>query len=245
MESTAVKSGTEPQASKRVELPVQGMSCASCVATVEGGLRRTPGVREAAVNLAAERASVIFDPQSVRLADLIKAVEGTGYAVPVERVVIPVQGLELAASGEKIERALLAIEGVRSAAVNLAAEQVAVEFVPHVTSVEDLRRAIRDVGYEPLEVVEASADRGQHRRARRVRTLRNRFLVAILLSVPILWGSLHHMGLTGVWVPRILTDWRVQLLLAIPVQFWAGWRFYRGAWRAEERRVGKECRYRW
>ena len=232
MESTAVKSGTEPQASKRVELPVQGMSCASCVATVEGGLRRTPGVREAAVNLAAERASVIFDPRSVRLEDLIKAVEGTGYAVPVERVVIPVRGLELAASGEKIERALLAIEGVRSAAVNLAAEQVAVEFVPHVTSVEDLRRAIRDVGYEPLEVAEASVDREQQRREREIRTLRNQFLGAILLSVPILWGSLHHMGLTGVWVPRILTDWRVQLLLAIPVQFWAGWRFYRGAWAA-------------
>src|SRR3972149_6079788 len=82
MESTAVKSGTEPQASKRVELPVQGMSCASCVATVEGGLRRTPGVREAAVNLAAERASVIFDPRSVRLEDLIKAVEAAGHAAP-------------------------------------------------------------------------------------------------------------------------------------------------------------------
>ncbi|KRT77080.1 MAG: Cu(2+)-binding/translocating P-type ATPase, Cu2+-exporting ATPase [Armatimonadetes bacterium CSP1-3] len=152
--------------------------------------------------------------------------------MPVERVVIPVQGLELAASGEKIERALLAIEGVRSAAVNLAAEQVAVEFVPHVTSVEDLRRAIRGVGYEPLEVAEASVDREQQRREREIRTLRNQFLGAILLSVPILWGSLHHMGLTGVWVPRILTDWRVQLLLAIPVQFWAGWRFYRGAWAA-------------
>src|SRR3972149_1190218 len=178
MASTAVKSGTEPQASKRVELPVQGMSCASCVATVEGGLRRTPGVREAAVNLAAERASVIFDPRSVRLEDLIKAVEGTGYAVPVERVVIPVQGLELAASGEKIERALLTIEGVRSAAVNLAAEQVAVEFVPHVTSVEDLRRAIRGPGYEPLEVAESWVDREQQRREREIRTLRNRWLVA-------------------------------------------------------------------
>src|SRR3989304_738663 len=158
MESTGVKSGTEPQASKRVELPVQGMSCASCVATVEGGLRRTPGVREAAVNLAAERASVTF-PRSVRLEDLIKAVEGTGYAVPVERVVIPVKGLELAASGEKIERALLAIEGGRSAAVTRAGERVAVGFVPPVTSVGDLPRAIRDVGYEPLEIAEASVDR--------------------------------------------------------------------------------------
>src|SRR3972149_3193260 len=229
MESTALKGTITMLDDGLVVAPVQGDTRPSCVATVEGGLRRTPGVREAAVNLAAERASVIFDPHAVRLEDLIKAVEGTGYAVPVERVVIPVQGLELAASGEKIERALLAIEGVRSAAVNLAAEQVAVEFVPHVTSVEDLRRAIRGTGYEPLEVAEASVDREQQRREREIRTLRNQFLGAILLSVPILWGSLHHMGLTGVWVPRILTDWRVQLLLAIPVQFWGGWGFYRGA----------------
>ena len=111
MESTAVKTGTEPKTSKRVELPVQGMSCASCVATVEGGLRRTPGVREAAVNLAAERASVIFDPQALRLEDLIKAVEDTGYAVPVERVVIPVQGLEVAGDAPQARQHLLPLRG--------------------------------------------------------------------------------------------------------------------------------------
>jgi Cu+-exporting ATPase len=217
---------------RRIELPVGGMSCASCVATVEGGLRRTAGVREAAVNLAAERASVLFDPETVRLEDLIKAVEGVGYEVPVERAVIAIKGLELAASTEKLERALRQIEGVRAATVNLASEHAAVEYVPRVVSPEDLRRAIRDAGYEPLEAVDEGVDHESERRRREIRTLRRQFLVAIALSVPILWGSLPHMGLRGLWTPEPLMDWRVQLLLATPVQFWAGWRFYRGAWAA-------------
>ncbi|MBI3976306.1 MAG: heavy metal translocating P-type ATPase, partial [Armatimonadetes bacterium] len=217
---------------RRIDLPVGGMSCASCVATVEGGLRRTRGVREAAVNLAAERASVTFDPETVRLEDLIKAVEGVGYEVPLERVVIPIKGLELAPSTEKIERALRQIEGVRAATVNLASEQAAIEYVPRVVSVEDLRRAIRDAGYEPLDAGESGIDGEAERRRREIRTLRRQFLVAIALSLPILWGALPHMGVGGIWTPEVLMDWRMQLLLATPVQFWAGWRFYRGAWAA-------------
>ncbi len=223
--------------SRRIDLPVGGMSCASCVATVEGGLRRTRGVREAAVNLAAERASVTFDPQTVRLEDLIRAVEGVGYQVPVERVAIPIKGLELAPSTEKLERALRQHEGVRAATVNLASEQAAIEYVPRVVSVEDLRRAIRDAGYEPLEVAESGIDREAERRRREIRTLRRQFLVAIALSLPILWGALPHIGVRGLWTPEILMDWRVQLLLATPVQFWAGWRFYRGAWAAARHRA--------
>jgi Cu+-exporting ATPase len=217
---------------RRIEIPVGGMSCASCVATVEGGLRRTEGVRDAAVNLAAERASVLFDPERVRLEDLIKAVEGVGYEVPVERTAIPIKGLELAASTEKLERALRQIEGVRAASVNLASEQAVVEYVPRVVSPEDLRRAIRDAGYEPLAAGEEGVDLEIERRRREIRTLRRRFLIAVALSIPILWGSLPHMGLRGLWTPEPLMDWRVQLLLATPVQFWAGWRFYRGAWAA-------------
>jgi Cu+-exporting ATPase len=217
---------------RRIEIPVGGMSCASCVATVEGGLRRTEGVRDAAVNLAAERASVLFDPERVRLEDLIKAVEGVGYEVPVERAVIPIKGLELAASTEKLERALRQIEGVRAASVNLASEQAVVEYVPRVVSPEDIRRAIRDAGYEALAAGEEGVDLEIQRRRREIRTLRRRFLVALALSIPILWGSLPHMGLRGLWTPEPLMDWRVQLLLATPVQFWAGWRFYRGAWAA-------------
>ncbi|MDQ7829186.1 MAG: heavy metal translocating P-type ATPase [Armatimonadota bacterium] len=242
--------GGAPAGRRRIELPVEGMSCASCVAAVEGGLRQVPGVVDAAVNLAAERAAVLFDPAQAGLEDLIRAVERTGYQVPVERVVLPVRDLALAASGEPLERALRAVQGVRDVAVNLASEEVVVTCISGVVTADDLRRAIRAAGYEPeapplAAPVEArlrapveaprDADREARRRRRELRDLRRRLVVAAVLAIPVLWGSAHHMGL-AIWVPPLLTDWRVQALLAAPIQFWAGWRFYRGAWAAARHR---------
>jgi Cu+-exporting ATPase len=216
---------------RRVDLPVAGMSCASCVARVEQSLRQTPGVAAAQVNFAAERAAVTFDPTAASLQDLVAAVHGAGYEVPRARTVIPIAGMSCASCVAKVEAALRGVDGVVEAAVNLAREQATVEYVPGVASPEALRRAIREAGYEPLATEEATVDREAQRRARELRDLRLRLAVAVLLSVPILWGSLPHMGVAG-WTPAVLQDWVVQFLLATPVQVWAGWRFYRGLWAA-------------
>ncbi len=216
---------------RRVDLPVAGMSCASCVARVEQHLQRVPGVVTAQVNFAAERAAVTFDPAAVRVEDLVAAVHDAGYEVPRARIVIPIAGMSCASCVAKVEAALRAVDGVVSAAVNLAREQATVEYVPGVASPDALARAIRAAGYEPLATEEATVDREAQRRARELRDLRLRLAVAALLSAPILWGSLPHMGI-DVWTPPLLHDWTVQFLLATPVQLWAGWRFYRGLWAA-------------
>lgn len=216
---------------KKIDLPVEGMSCASCVARVEGGLQKTPGVSEAQVNFASERASVSFDPGRISVQDLVAAVHGAGYGVPKARISIPVSGMSCASCVDKVERALRATDGVLQASVNLATEQASVEYIPGVATSEALRRAIRDAGYEPLAVEEGTVDREAERRVQELASLRTRLVGAALLSIPILWGSLPHMGL-NVWVPAILHSWTVQFLLATPVQFWAGWRFYRGMWAA-------------
>ncbi len=214
---------------RRIELPVEGMSCASCVARVEDGLKKTRGVTSAQVNFASERASVAFDARQINVQDLIAAVHGAGYEVPRERLDIPIQGMSCASCVAKVEDALRGVEGVTGASVNLAREQAAVEFIPGVATPEALRRAVRDAGYEPLAAEEAAVDREAERRARELRDLRTRLIGATLFSIPILWGSLPHMGLE-LWAPMILHNWVVQFLLAAPVQFWAGWRFYRGMW---------------
>ncbi len=216
---------------KRIELPVEGMSCASCVARVEEGLQKTPGVTAAQVNFASERASVAFDPKRISVEDLVAAVHGSGYAVPRERLVIPISGMSCASCVEKVEAALRATDGVLQASVNLAREQAAVEFVPGVATPEALRRAVRDAGYDALAPEEGTVDREAQRRARELAALRTRLIGAALLSIPILWGSLPHMGVE-IWGPAVLHSWTVQFLLATPVQFWAGWRFYRGMWAA-------------
>jgi Cu+-exporting ATPase len=219
------------RARRRVDLPVAGMSCASCVARVEQHLRQVPGVAAAEVNFAAERAAVTFDPAAVSVQRLVAAVHDAGYEVPRARTVIPIAGMSCASCVAKVEAALRAVDGVVAAAVNLAREQATVEYVPGVASPEALRRAIRAAGYEPLASEEATVDREAQRRARELRDLRLRLAVAALLSAPILWGSLPHMGI-ALWTPPVLHDWTVQFLLATPVQVWAGWRFYRGLWAA-------------
>ena len=216
---------------KRIDLPVEGMSCASCVARVEEGLQKTPGVTSAQVNFASERASVAFDAGRIRVADLVAAVHGAGYAVPRERLVIPISGMSCASCVDKVESALKSTDGVLQASVNLASERATVEYIPGVASPEAVRQAVRDAGYEPLAAEEAASDHEAERRARELRALRTRLIGAAILSVPVLWGSLPHMGV-NVWTPGLLHSWVVQFLLATPVQFWAGWRFYRGMWAA-------------
>lgn len=222
---------TRVPAAKRIDLPVEGMSCASCVARVEEGLQKTPGVTGANVNFAAERAAVAYDPARIGVPELVAAVHGSGYAVPRERLVIPIAGMSCASCVSKVEDALRSTEGVLDASVNLAREQATVEYIPGVATPDALRRAVRDAGYEALASEEGAVDREAARRARELTGLRARLVGAILLTIPILWGSLHHMGVR-VWAPALLENWVVQFLLATPVQFWAGWRFYRGMWAA-------------
>jgi len=223
--------GNGRTAAKRIELPVEGMSCASCVARVEEGLLKTAGVSAAHVNFASERAAVAFDAAQATLTDLVAAVRGSGYEVRSERLVIPIAGMSCASCVNTVETALRSVEGVLDASVNLAREQATVEFIPGVATPEALRRAVRDAGYEPLAAEEGAVDREAERREREQRALRMRLVGAALLSLPILWGSLPHMGV-HVWAPALLHNWMVQFALATPVQFWAGWRFYRGMWAA-------------
>ncbi|MDQ7840588.1 MAG: heavy metal translocating P-type ATPase [bacterium] len=216
---------------RRIELPVEGMSCASCVNRVEEGLLKTAGVSAVQVNFASERALVAFDAAQATLTDLIAAVRAVGYEVRNERLVIPIAGMSCASCVNTVETALRTVEGVLSASVNLAREQATVEFIPGVATPQALWRAVRDAGYEPLAAEEGAVDREAERREREQRALRIRLVGATLLCLPILWGSLPHMGV-HVWAPALLHNWMVQFALATPVQFWAGWRFYRGMWAA-------------
>ena len=215
---------------KRLDLPVEGMSCASCVLKVEEGLKHTEGVQTVAVNFAAQRAAIAYDPKEVSTERFVDVVRSLGYDVPVRSVQLPVRGMSCASCVEKVEGALRGVDGVLRANVNLASERATVDALA-TTPLSTLRRAVRDAGYEAPEVEgEAAEDYERAARAREIATLRRKLVAGTLLSIPILWGSLHHMGLHQIWIPELLKSWYVQLALATPVQFWVGWQFYRGAW---------------
>src|SRR5512145_2998650 len=112
---------TDPgSAVARWTIPVEGMTCASCVARVEKGLSRVEGVASASVNLAAKTASVAVDPEKVGPWALASAIRDAGYEVATEKLSLPIEGMTCASCVARVEKALAAVPGVLSASVNLA-----------------------------------------------------------------------------------------------------------------------------
>jgi Cu+-exporting ATPase len=158
-----------------VSFPVDGMSCASCVNRITRYLRTVDGVADANVNLAAESATVRFDPARVTVRGLAEAVEAAGYVARLEQAATADHDADVAEVAEA--------------------------------------RSVRD---------EAAAEH--------LASIRRRLIVATLLTIPLL-GGLARMTVAP-WLPAILSDPFFQLALATPVQFWAGWPFYLGTWKA-------------
>jgi Cu+-exporting ATPase len=223
-----------PSAEARLDVGIQGMHCASCVSAVEEALRAVPGVREADVNLAAERGTARYDPAVATPAAVVAAIREAGYRPGVEGARITVRGMSCASCVGAVERALRAAPGVLSADVNLATGVATVAFLPAMTSPADLRRVVREAGYEPQEATagDAATDRERVAREREVAALRWKLCIAAGLTVPVVLGSFPDWF---PWLPAPLTSFWTLLLLATPVQFWAGAQFYRGAWAALRR----------
>ena len=208
-----------------LELPIDGMSCAACAARIERRLNTLPGV-EAAVNFAGEKAVVSFDPDQVTPAELVERVTKTGFKVIPRTVELAVDGMTCAACSSRVETLLNRMEGVE-ATVNLAAEKARVRFMPGRTDVETLIAAVAKAGYGAREVGLNDHAEERARRERVYRAERKRFVVALVLTLPLLAQMIWMVAGVAGELPRWL-----QLLLATPVQLWVGLRFYRGAWNA-------------
>ncbi|HEB75488.1 MAG TPA: copper-translocating P-type ATPase [Nitrospirae bacterium] len=207
----------------QITLPVKGMSCASCVKAVEKALGRVEGVTDVSVNFASEKATVTAR-DAVPLERLIGAVRAEGYDVATSRLEFAVKGMTCAACSAAVERALKGLYGVVSVNVNLATGKALVEYIPTLTGFEDFKQRVKAEGYEAEAVTEEFTDREREEREREYRELLLRFRVSAVLSALVLLGSV-----TGI---PLLSNRYILFLLATPVQFWGGMRFYRSAWTA-------------
>ena len=117
---------------KQLSLPVTGMTCANCSLSVERNLKRLDGVEEAAVNLATERASVIYDPGVVGEQQFLALIRDIGYDVATAKAELPITGMTCANCARTVERALNRLEGVVAATANFASERASVEYLPGV-----------------------------------------------------------------------------------------------------------------
>jgi len=237
-ESDASETGlTHEMSLKKVEFPVNGMSCASCVAKVEKGLAKMTGIADAKVNFATEKATVTFDPAKVGMTDFITTVRGLGYEAGVEKVSLPIHGMSCASCVKKVEGALGGLDGVIKASVNFATERASVQYIPGTVAVTDFKKAVRDAGYEVLETDRAETedivDQEQAARRAEFRKLKHRFLAGLVFAIPVfLLAYWKALGLTALYDMSRSTNFYLQLIFQTPIQFWVGWQFYVGAWKS-------------
>jgi P-type Cu+ transporter len=222
-----------------LDIGIQGMTCANCSARVERALRKTPGVAEATVNLATERASVSLDETAGTAADVAAAVKDAGYTPITATLEIGIGGMTCANCSNRVERALRKTPGVLDAAVNLATERATVHYLQATTTSEEIARAIERAGYTPRPLgAEESADAETRAREEDLHARFRDTVFAAVLSIPIVVLAMGPMVVPGLAealariapTPRFW-EW-VQLALGTAVAFGPGRRFFSTGWAA-------------
>ena len=220
-----------------IQIPIEQMSCAACAARVEKALGEVPGVSTAAVNFATERAQVSYDPDKVSAAALVDAVRAAGYGVTAQTATYPVTGMSCAACSARVEKTVQNLTGVTRAAVNLATESLTVTYLPGLITPGEIARVVQKAGYGLVVSTEGAgaAEPGaaaEAARRKQVELIRLKFIVALAVGVILMLMMLIPES----WL-SMEQQWIVMFILATPVQFWAGWQFYRGAWAALRHRT--------
>ncbi len=222
--------------SDRLAFHVEGMTCASCVTRVERVLNKLPGVTEATVNLAVGKASVVVDEDGPGAGALFDAVENAGYHPVAERLDIGVGGMTCAACVGRVERAIGKIPGVLEVSVNLTTEKASVIHLPEIVTAARIGGAIDAAGYEAREAegAEPGDDRERAARQAEIAGLQRHVIIAAAFTVPLfLVAMLRMVPGPGNFMLSLLTEhgWMwVEWVLATPVLFYAGRRFYVHGW---------------
>ncbi|WP_206915827.1 heavy metal translocating P-type ATPase [Alicyclobacillus suci] len=207
-----------------VTLPVEGMTCAACAARIEKNVSKLSGVKEVNVNLASERARVVLDGDTT-WKDVVEKIEKTGYSVPTRDVDFNIEGMTCAACAARIEKVVSRLDAVKSVNVNLASEKAHISFVPGVVQESDLIRTIEKAGYGAKLASETAIDEEKRRKQQEYRREIIKFWASVVMTTPLVI-QMFVMLFGGM---AFMPNW-VSWLLATPVQFYIGWRFYKGAY---------------
>ena len=227
---------------KQITIPITGMTCANCSATIERVTKKMPGVENAAVNLASERGTWVYDPGRVSQDQIIERIGDIGYGVATGEAELPLQGLHDETDARIVEEALAKLDGVLKASVSSVTNVALVEYLPTMVGQGDLRRAIEAIGFKAIAIEGAAAeDVEAAAREAELAHQRKRLIVGLAFTIPLfvlsMLKDLSHAGL--IQVPAFLdafymwpgSGW-VFAALATPVQFYVGKDFYVCAWKA-------------
>ena len=225
---------TKLEDQRSISLPVQGMTCASCVSHVESALKELPGVSDVVVNLGTNKASLNFDPTQVSITDFQRAVSDAGYSMPTQEMNLHVSGMTCASCVGNVERALNELPGVAGVSVNLGLEKARVQYIPEVVTASQMKRAVRDVGYEAVvqDAAIDNLDRERKVREEEIRRQGRNLLIAGIIGVLVMIGTFYDMlGPFQRIVPEFLSYKWVLGLLTTPIVFGPGRQFFVNSWR--------------
>lgn len=207
-----------------VTLPIEGMTCAACAARIEKNVSKLSGVKEINVNLASERARVVLDGDTT-WRDVVEKIEKTGYGVPVREVDLNITGMTCAACAARIEKVVGRVDAVKSIHVNLASEKAHISYVSGVLQEADIIKAVEKAGYGATLASKQAAEEEKIRKQRGYKRELAKFWFSVVLTLPIVVQMIYMLTGKMAFMP----NW-VSFVLATPVQFYVGWRFYKGAY---------------
>ena len=215
---------------KQVTLPITGMTCANCVATVERSLKKQEGVQTAVVNLASERATVTYDLSAAGLPDILARIARAGYGVATGEADLAIKRLADDNDARRLEKALAKLEGVLEISVSLTTERARVKYIPTVVSQAEIRAAVARSGFEAVEMGGETEDAEAKAREDEILQQKRLLVTGLIFTIPLFLFSmgmdfriLPVMWMEQVW-PKVL-----MFALATPVQFYVGWQYYIGA----------------
>ncbi|MGB3433270.1 heavy metal translocating P-type ATPase [Achromobacter sp.] len=221
-----------PANSVAVSLPIEGMTCASCVGRVEKALKAVPGVDKASVNLATERADITF-AGAPDVAAAVQAVQKAGYAVAESTIELSVTGMTCASCVGRVEKALKAVPGVSNASVNLATERASITAAGGVPA-SALIQAVAKAGYEAktLSAESSDSDAVAERQAAELKSLKRALTIAAIFALPVfilemgahIVPAFHHVIAETIGTQN---SWYLQFVLASIVLFGPGLRFFK------------------
>ncbi|MGY4002649.1 heavy metal translocating P-type ATPase [Aeromonas sanarellii] len=227
---------TDIQSPIHLQLPLSGMSCANCASRITTALNKLDGV-QATVNFALEQAAIdLASPD--RLPEVLESIKAQGYDYGQETLTFQIGGMTCAGCSARLNKMLAALPGVISADVNFSLEQARLVLVPGMQTPAALRTRIEALGFDAQLAQGSASGRRQQlleREAQESAAAHQALIqvcISALLTLPLLVGMLSMAGLLHWHLPAWL-----ELVLATPVQFWIGARFYRGAWLALRNRA--------
>ncbi|HKJ37345.1 MAG TPA: heavy metal translocating P-type ATPase, partial [Anaerolineales bacterium] len=217
---------------KQLTLPITGMTCANCVATVERNLKKLDGVQSAVVNLSSERASVDYDSAKLKLTDFIARIDRAGYGIATGEADLIIKRLADDNDARRLENAVAKLDGVLEAQVNFTTEKARVKYIPTIVTQAELRRAVASAGFEAMELGGEAEDAEAQAREHEIQEQRRLLIIGLIFTVPLFtFSMLRDFNILGHWAHAAWVNY-MMWLVATPVQFYVGWQYYVGAYKS-------------